>query len=646
MTASAFALLYAVVVIWPAARPVLQAGPSGTDISLSLAHRTLARWSGAPLVTILYSEEPDIWKAQSWVELQPERVRVSSTRSRVTMQAAAFGGKPVQLQAIGALVAGEVRWTVRVWNRSAGTVVGVVGPGLRGVLDVAGGSLYIPDRPGQRLADPWKALVGERRSIAYPVPASMQYVTYAGPAGGVALHILDRAMTFKHFAYGGPERELTVYQYPFIPPGRSRTLPTVMWQPLESDWHEAADRYRRWFDSWAAKPRISPQVRAYPIMGGTVVRSRPVDDPHLKDVTRAMETGTYAGALEQARQLKAGGFDGTELVGWFGQGHDTTYPDHMPSDAMGGVEGLKRTLRTMREIGMIGVLYLNARLAAVGSPTLARHPEWEVRQEGDKRWIEQYGDGRFVVLCPSAPGWQAHLREEALRAVREYGTDGVQLDQIGAASSMLCFDRRHGHSTPATAWGEGYPRLLRDLQRDARKLTPHYWQWVEGAWEGSGQYIDGTQGGFWQSIPGTVTFPQLYRYTHPGHPLFTDARMGGIPYWCPSNIHRNRRINEAVGGFFWTARFMDDIGLTGTDGIEGHWFVKGRRAVVTVFNATGTNEPIAVTIAPDRLPASSHPRLCKATASDETVQARITGLGLTLAVRVPPREVEAILVEW
>ena len=122
--------------------------------------------------------------------------------------------------------------------------------------------------------------------------------------------------------------------------------------------------------------------------------------------------------------------------------------------------------------------------------------------------------------------------------------------------------------------------------------------------------------------------------------------MGGIPYWCPSNIHRNRRINEAVGGFFWTARFMDDIGLTGTDGIEGHWFVKGRRAVVTVFNATGTNEPIAVTIAPDRLPASSHPRLCKATASDETVQARITGLGLTLAVRVPPREVEAILVEW
>jgi len=406
-----------------------------------------------------------------------------------------------------------------------------------------------------------------------------------------------------------------------------------------------ADRYGAG-SHLAARPRVSPQVRAYPIMGGTVVRSRPVDDPNLKDVTKSMETRSYAGALEQARALKAGGFDGTELVGWFGQGHDTTYPDHWPSDEMGGVEGLKHTLSTMRELGMISALYLNARLAAIDSPTLAKHPESEIQQEGSKRWVEQYGDGRFVVLCPSAPGWRSHLQEEVLRAVREYGTDAVQLDQIGAASSMFCFNPQHGHSTPATAWGEGYPRFLRELQRHARRIRPHYWQWAEGAWEGSGQYIDGTQGGFWQSIPATTTFPQLYRYTHPDHPLFTDARMGGIPYWCPSDIHRNRRINRAVGSVFWSARFMDDIGLDAPSGVEAHWFLKGRQAVVTVLNAAGVQGPIAVGIDARLLPAKAAPRTCRATASDEPATATLAGDAVRLSVRVPTGQVEAVLLEW
>jgi hypothetical protein len=631
----------------PATKPLvsLAVGPDARSVVVQVDGRAVARWTDAALLTVLHSPESDIWNAQSWIELQPEGVRVSAGASAVAVTAESFGGQPIRCRAVGRVVGREVRWDVTIANRSGGTVVGVVGPGLRGIADIEGGSLYIPDRPGQRLPDPWTALAGERRSIAYPVPASMQYVTYAGRETGLALHVLDRAMAFKHFAFGGPARELTAYQYPFIAPGQHRKLPTVVWQTLEGDWHPAADRYRAWFDAWAAKPRVSPQVMAYPIMGGTVVRSRPVDDPHLKDVTKAMETGTYAGALEQARQLKAGGFDGTELVGWFGQGHDTTYPDHWPSEAMGGTDGLKQTLRTMREIGMISVLYLNARLAAVESPTLALHPEWEVRQEGGKRWVEQYGDGRFVVLCPSAPGWRAHLREEVLRAVREYGTDGVQLDQIGAASSMLCFNRDHGHTTPATAWGEGYPAFLRDLQSAARRIAPHYWQWVEGAWEGSGQYLDGTQGGFWQSIPGTVTFPQLYRYTHPGHPLFTDARMGGIPYWCPSNIHRNRRINEAVGEFFHEARFLDDIGLRAPEGIEVHWFRKGKRAVLTVFNASGTAEPVAVTIAGAHIPAGA-PRATRAIVLDEAITPEPVTDGLALRVRVPAREVEAVLIEW
>ena len=60
--------------------------------------------------------------------------------------------------------------------------------------------------------------------------------------------------------------------------------------------------------------------------------------------------------LEEARRLKEAGYEGTQFVGWFGQGHDTTYPDHRPSEAMGGEQGLKDLVTTMHAMGMIASL--------------------------------------------------------------------------------------------------------------------------------------------------------------------------------------------------------------------------------------------------------------------------------------------------
>ena len=42
------------------------------------------------------------------------------------------------------------------------------------------------------------------------------------------------------------------------------------------------------------------------------------------------------------------------------------------------------------------------------------------------------------------------------------------------------------------------------------------------------------------------------------HPLFGDARMGGVPYWGVTDLGRNRAINAQVGDLFWDGVFMDD----------------------------------------------------------------------------------------
>ncbi len=599
-------------------------------------------------MSILYSDEADLWKAETWRELQPDTVAVHHEGQDVVLEAITFGGTPVTVRLSSRLAhaASEVEWRITVENHAPGTVVGVTGPALRGVVEQPGGMLYMPNRPGQRLADPWHVLAQGLSRLVYPVPASMQFVTYAGAAGGVAYHVCDSRMVYKEFLFGGPDRELSVVQYPFVQPGGRWESPAILWQTLRGDWHEAADRYRAWFRTWAAPPQVSPQVRAFPVMGGTTILARPEDDANLHDVMKSQEVGTYAAALEQVRKLKEYGFQGTHLVGWFGQGHDTTYPDYPPSLDMGGPDGLRALVASMHGMGMLATFYLNARLANVASPTLAAHLDWQAHLPNGAIYRERYGNQSFTLLCPGSRGFQKHLTAEVLKVARDYGGDGVQLDQIGAANSVVCFDRTHGHATPATAWGEGYPRMLRDIRKASREVNPRFWLWIEGAWEGAGQFVDASQGGFWADIPGVEAFPRLYRYTLPEHPMFGDSRMGDIPFWCPTDIHRAMRINAGAGDVFLRGRFLDDVGLTATPAAEVHWFRDRSRIVLTVVGAAQQEQTYALRLELAALGQAGPPKSARMLAADRAAQVRVEDGALVTEVAAPPGQVEAVLLEW
>jgi hypothetical protein len=650
MTSTCLAMLIVSVAGVYAAQPgaTLDVGQDGSTVTLALDGQTVARGEGRPIASILYSDEADLWKAQTWRELQPDAVAVHHDGQDVVVEVKSFGGRAVtmRLRAHVAHAATEVEWRITVENHAPGTVVGVTGPALRGVVDQPGGMLYMPNRPGQRLADPWRVLAQNVSHLAYPVPASMQFVTYAGAAGGVAYHVCDHRMVYKEFLFGGPDRELNVVQYPFVQPGGHWESPAILWQALRGDWHEAADRYRAWFRTWASPPQVSPQVRAFPVMGGTVIRARPEDDANLHDVMKSQEVGTYAAALEPIRKLKDFGFQGTHLVGWFGQGHDTTYPDYPPSLDMGGPDGLKALVTNMHGMGMLATFYLNARLANVASPTLVAHLDWQAHLPNGEIYRETYGDQSFTLLCPASKGFQQHLVGEVLKVARDYGGDGAQLDQIGAAHSVLCFDRTHGHSTPATAWAEGYSKMLRDIRKTSREVNPRFWTWIEGAWEGAGQFVDASQGGFWADIPGVQTFPRLYRYTMPEHTMFGDSRMGDIPYWCPTDIHRAMRINAAAGDVFLHGRFMDDVGLTVTPAAEVHWFRDRSGAVLTVVGTGQTEQTYALRIDLTALGHTTAPKSARMLAADKPAPVRIDNGALVAEATVPPGQVEAVLLEW
>jgi hypothetical protein len=619
---------------------------NSTGIVWKDGNRILSKSSSEPLITILYSRQSDIWKARTWVKLKPDSMKLQQANGHILIHVDSFGGQPITalLSARVLSDSSEVDWRITLWNNSSGTVVGVNGPAMRGIQNLNDASLYFPDRPGQVLADPWNKLASAPFQLAYPVPASMQYLVYAGEAGGVAFDVLDSSMSYKEFLIGGPEREFDVTQYPFIATGHKWTSPTILWQSLHGDWHAAAQRYGKWFRSWARKPQVSPEVKDFPVMGGIVVLARPVDDPNLQDVTRSMQVGTYAAALKKATELHEAGFEGVHLVGWFGKGHDSTYPDYYPAAKMGGEQQLIDMVNGMHSLHMLATFYLNARVANVTSPTYLAHPDWAVQLSNGKIIHESYGE-TFTVLCPGAKGFQQDLVDTVKRIAKDYHGDGVQLDQVGAASSYLCFDRLHGHTTPATAWAQGYTKMLREIRSAARKINPNFWDWIEGAWEGAGQYVDLSQGGFWPAMPGTDYFPQLYRYTLPEHPMFGDARMGGVPFWCPTDIHRAMKINLAAGSVFLHGQFMDDIGLTASPATEVHWFRGKDRAVITIINNGSIAQTYEVRLDLKQWKMRDYLKYATALASGDKLLLKNLNNTMIFSVSVPAGQVEAISIK-
>ncbi|MBC7238461.1 MAG: hypothetical protein H5T69_21680, partial [Chloroflexi bacterium] len=77
-------------------------------------------------------------------------------------------------------------------------------------------------------------------------------------------------------------------------------------------------------------------------------------------------------------------------------------------------------------------------------------------------YIEVYNPQvKHAVMCPYTKFWQDKVNEIVERLVKECGVNAIYIDQIGAAGSVLCFDKNHGHPLGGGGyWVSGYRELL------------------------------------------------------------------------------------------------------------------------------------------------------------------------------------------
>ena len=513
----------------------------------------------------------------------------------------------------------ETRWRIYIQNKSQGTVKEVHFPFISGLNRFD--ALIMPNESGQKLPDPLDKLSDEIPvvNLEYPGRGSMQWFEYYSQKAGLYMASYDNKLSYTQMCFGrtdgGPEAAMWIVKYPFTASGDSWESPALSLGIHSGDWHWGADRYRNWLESWTQKAEVPQKVAE--MVGGLREISIKGQDGKVLNPYEAMVT--MAKQVEESPHGVA-----FMIAGWMYNGHDTYYPEYIPIPDIGGEHALIEAIDSVHKHGVSVTAYVNGRLCNIETNTYKQYGKrwsvlgktpglgvnstdfFELHENWNKSWDRaKEGTGWFAVMCPYVKEWQDHLLAEVSRIIGEYQFDGIFLDQPGSYYGELCYNDKHGHSTPATAWGPGLLELFRRVRQEMRSLDSDAILWTEGMNDAFGQYMDYymDKNPLWLPMrihPGCETFVEMWRYTLPDYIIANDPqtysyppsqdRIHGLNYAFVlgiRGIHKSperglvvtgkeeeeeeaarmavvERIEQLwiMGGeYFFHGQFMDDIGL-------------------------------------------------------------------------------------
>ena len=255
------------------------------------------------------------------------------------------------------------------------------------------------------------------------------------------------------------------------------------------DWFDAAQIYKSWARENAKWWPTGEQ------------EGRPDTPQWMKDVSMwALMSGKPDNVVEPCIKLRqyVGVPTAVHWYSWHQIPFDDDYPHYFPVK-----EGFAEGVKKLQESGVRVMPYINGRLWDSDTedfPTVALPAA--TKNEKGEHYIETYGSKQELVpMCPTTKLWQEKVQEIVLRLVGpEYNVDGVYIDQIGAASPRLCFDKSHGHPLGGGHWWltQGYWPMLESLQRrlpPGKMITTEcnaepYCKWMDGYLSWHFQYQD------------------------------------------------------------------------------------------------------------------------------------------------------------
>lgn len=237
---------------------------------------------------------------------------------------------------------------------------------------------------------------------------------------------------------------------------------------FNGDWYKAAEMYR----AWAARQRWCEK--------GKLEKRKDIPGWLYKiglwywnwqDNTRGTPDDIIPAVKELKKYFKAN--TALHWYGWHGRGHDTDYPDFFPKKKADAVK-LKRAVAELGKNSVKAIPYINGRLCEQNTATWKREhlSEYACRKEDASLYSEGYNNRKFVIMCPSTAYWQNKVKNITKTIIRDYGFNGVYIDQVSSAYPVLCYSGSHGHARGGgNHWAEGYRKMMK-LRDEIKRKDP------------------------------------------------------------------------------------------------------------------------------------------------------------------------------
>lgn len=507
-------------------------------------------------------------------------------------------------------------WTMEIDNRTTDAAVITASPlRLKGLQDGEQPlNLLWPDKEGKL----YTAVLTEQSSApssltaSYPSPMSMQYLMLYNDTESLYFGVHDAGREYKDFTFEAREDggSICCLQWPFVGAESKKQLASVHIGFPGSNWYEGADYYREYLIENGFAKKNAQIARTFTgIASGNLARyNNNYRFPYISDSAELEDMASVSAANQAAY-----GTPLTIYMGWHERGFDSRYPDYAFLEEYGGEEAFRKGVEEVHDASGKVIPYLNLHIAETKSDWYNTTNELGITNGISCAILtrfgsvlhEDYGTGLdYVAMCPMAERWQQAI-VAAVERLRRNGADGLWLDQMMEMPGNLCYNKSHGHSTPATAYAEGYDSLMDKMNEVMSAYGDDYFYCCEGTCDAYINNIDFC-GLMWARLPGAdaATAQQITRYsmptkffglptggTNPGtQAQYADAWVLANGMLCKDNnaqILRYSKLAKQYPDIYFDGQYLDQRGLGSLpDGVSGAICVSAgeERAAVQIFN--------------------------------------------------------------
>ncbi len=389
-------------------------------------------------------------------------------------------------------------------------------------------------------------------NAAYPSRfATMQWCALAGEENGLYFGSHDKMHGSKQFKVRYRPESNTIgigFNYDFTCFGGQKwAMPSLFIYPYQGTWHNAADYYRRWYNTSVTLQEVPAWAQNAAGWMLTIMKQQNEEI-----------MCTYEGLDSLCKMSVERGLDFIGLYGWTRGGHDRFYPDYDPDPALGGRDALVAALKKIHDYGKHAIIYVNGQLIDMNGTSY-----WDeqgkkitvVKRDGSfdyQKW-HKYSDApaRYHgMACLGCNEWYERMLDMAVQA-NELGADGIIYDQLAVTAPKFCYSPDHGHSVPAVVYAGDRYRLLQRIADYMKTINPDFIIMTEGLCDavlGSVSYFHGYENGVYVPLADefsarlngsapTYIFPEMFKYTFPE--ILTTTRN-------PSPVNNRLILNYAT----------------------------------------------------------------------------------------------------